>query len=751
MTDIVGRLEWACWMAERGLTVLILEANSKRPLDGHSWYTRNTTDPEVVDDWFSEHDDCNYAIHPGDGYVVIDLDRKPDANGVMAFAELCVDNGVSNWMVELDTLIVKTPSGGYHVYFKTPFPCANKHDLPEGIDVRGAVGYVVGPGSRNNQGEWEVLDPGADIMELPEWLHPYLYEPGRKDPRREEPVVEWDLPENIEQAREWLAHHEPAVEGSNGDDHTYLTVCALRDFGMSEDQVMKLLNEGDAKSWNARCEPAWLPDELLVKIENSFEYAANRPGIKSLAHLKNRHQGVRPAGGYALTDAQMDELHRPKSPLQLAAQDGERVETYVEEDDDIPEAPEDEMDQLAALYEEIAPEDYWMGFEDFAQLDKVREYVIKDWLIAHGITGIIAKRGTGKSTIALDIACHIATDKPWWGTPVKEGWKVIYICGEDDEGMILNCRAWAMHHGKAPANDRFMVGRGILDLRHDSDELAQRLREMKEWAGDSRVLIVLDTWQRATAGLKSNSDDEMELAVRHAETIAKALNGPMLVCYHPPKDGRMTIRGSGVQEDTTSGIWHLEKSFEKRTVLLTIERAKGRGEGNWRAFTLTPTDLEGEDSYGDSLQGVVVTKKAGMEDEGSAEYQADRAAQRKAWAKAIYGLFKLNEHTDTVDAPKTGTVAISRAAMDICGYWQNRGDSEAADIFCEKYLDELTAMKITENISSAKGAWNVVDTKLKDMFCGQGSGDVTLDNGERIVFMPKGKGQGGSFKVMPPA
>ena len=147
MTDIVGRLEWACWMAERGLTVFILEPGSKEPLGGHSWYIRNTTDPDVVRDWFEEDPGCNYAIHPGDEHVVIDLDRKPHVNGVAAFEELCAEHGILNWQLEIDTFIVRTANGGYHLYFKSPFPCANKNDLPDGIDARGAVGYVVGPGS----------------------------------------------------------------------------------------------------------------------------------------------------------------------------------------------------------------------------------------------------------------------------------------------------------------------------------------------------------------------------------------------------------------------------------------------------------------------------------------------------------------------------------------------------------------------------------------------------------------------------
>jgi hypothetical protein len=695
-------------MAERGLTVFILEPNSKRPLGGQT-------------------EDCNYAVHPGDKHVVIDLDRKPNANGVAAFASLCAENGIDNWMMDLDTLIVRSPSGGYHVYFKTDFACANKHDLPEGIDVRGAVGYVVGPGSRNDAGEWEVEDPSADIAPLPDWLAEFLYEPGRKDPRREEPVCEWNLPENIEQAREWLKYHEPAVEGANGDDYTYWTICSLRDFAISEDQILKLLNEGGAKSWNARCQPVWLLDELSVKIENSFEYASNRPGIKSVIHLKNRHQGARPAGGYSFSAAQMDELYAPKSPLQLVAEGGERVE--YEEDDEIPEAPDEDEDGLAALYEEDHEgEQFWYGFEEFKALDRVREYIVKDWLIAHGITGIIAKRGTGKSTIALDIACHVATDREWWGTPVQEGWKVVYLCGEDDEGMILNCRAWAQEHGVSPTSDRFLVGRGILNLSRDDDRLEERVRYIKEWAGESRCLIILDTWQRATAGMRTNADEEMELAVGHAETIAEVLNGPMLICYHPPKDGRMTIRGSGVQEDTTSGIWTLEG--ENQGVRLEIIRAKGRGVGNYRIFSLTPTPVGGKDFYGDELEGVVVKKISGREDEGTVNHQTVRTESGRAWGEAVFGAMTFHEEQpDAPETVKTKHGSSLKAVVDtILHHWEHRNHDGLSGEFYERFMTRLAQINSLQHMGK---------NSIRDSLENHLNKPVTLENGQQLTLTAK--------------
>ncbi len=35
--EALDRLGWAQWMAEKGITVFIVEANTKRPLGGNSW------------------------------------------------------------------------------------------------------------------------------------------------------------------------------------------------------------------------------------------------------------------------------------------------------------------------------------------------------------------------------------------------------------------------------------------------------------------------------------------------------------------------------------------------------------------------------------------------------------------------------------------------------------------------------------------------------------------------------------------
>ena len=280
---------------------------------------------------------------------------------------------------------------------------------------------------------------------------------------------------------------------------------------------------------------------------------------------------------------------------------------------------------------------FFYPVSDFAGLDAIREYIIKDWLLAHGLTWIIAKRGLGKSTLALDIGCHLAAasvkDSDWQGIPIQKDWCVIYICGEDKQGMILNLRAWAEHNGGLPADDRLLVTDGTIRMTND-ETFEARIKEMKKWVNGRKCLIILDTWQRSLSGAQANDQSQMDTAIEVAEHLAVQVGGPMLICCHPPKSGQLTIRGSAVQEDTSSGLWEMEPT--DRGFELTNARIKGRGKNEKREFNIKVITLPGEerDYFGEPLQGIVPICIAGSGD--TPHTKAERAqADADVWGALV--------------------------------------------------------------------------------------------------------------------
>jgi hypothetical protein len=687
------RLEWAQWSAAKGLDVFIARPDEKVPLANHSWLSRRSTDPQQIADWFEEEPDCNYGLCPGNGHVVIDLDVKYGQNGLTGignFEQICLENNVGDFRTEIKTLMVRTPSGGYHLYFKTPHRCSNSHSFPDHIDVRGGNGYVIGPGSAIKGNTYNVIDPDAPITEIPTFLVDYLKQPGVKDKFHEVPLIDLDLPKNIEQAKEFLNIEPPAIYGEGGDHHTYKVACMLRDFGISEGMALKLMMIDS--DWNDRCEPPWMASDLEVKISNSYEYAENRPGCKADTFELDKLRQGRPAGGWAAT-LSPDDVATMGRQLTLDEQRiAKKQDREKEGADEIPEEVPD-TDPMARHKVEKEEQQFWFDVHDFAARESVREYIVKDWLIAHGITALLARRGTGKSTVALDLACHLAMDMDWWGNRIVKGWKVVYICGEDDEGMVLNVRAWAKQDNRGlPPRDRILISSGIVKMT-DRAKLAIRLDEIKEWAGDDRCLVILDTWARAVSGSNTNAQDEMDPAYENAEMVADSLNGPMLACFHPPKSkGEMTIRGSAIQEDASSGIWELEE-IPGNGVKLTVTRAKGTGRGNQIRFNLLPVDLEGYDSFDVPLQGIVPVKFAGTEEAGSKSLIESERMRRKAWAKAIIGA--IQEWPLRNPTPKPITNTATGIANFITQKWLARKTTmDSGDLdYVEEWMDLLLPEK----------------------------------------------------------
>jgi hypothetical protein len=161
----------------------------KRPLL-KGWQEAATCNADQINAWW-DHSTALPAIPCGqNGLVVIDCDRHGGPDGVEAFRQLVAAHGGLPHNIPL----VKTPSGGAHLYFKQP-PNGGALDnsrgtLPKAVDCRGSGGFVIGPGARLPDGRgWTAVAGSAPIHQappLPGWLEETLRPPQREDPRVEQ-------------------------------------------------------------------------------------------------------------------------------------------------------------------------------------------------------------------------------------------------------------------------------------------------------------------------------------------------------------------------------------------------------------------------------------------------------------------------------------------------------------------------------------------------------------------------------------
>jgi hypothetical protein len=166
-------------LAAAGLPVFPA-GRDKRPLLV-GWQERASTEEEQIHKWWDSCATALPAIVVGRAaLVVIDCDRHPGGNdGIKAFNQLVSANDATLANVPM----TKTARGGAHLFFRQPSGvplCNGRGDLPDGIDVRGAGGFVIAPGAVLPNGKrWQSANgkpsltdayKAGAIPELPRWL-----------------------------------------------------------------------------------------------------------------------------------------------------------------------------------------------------------------------------------------------------------------------------------------------------------------------------------------------------------------------------------------------------------------------------------------------------------------------------------------------------------------------------------------------------------------------------------------------------
>lgn len=688
--------EWALVLAAVGLRIFPLPPNGKVPEGKESlgWQNFATSDAARVSGWFEEMPDMNYGVCAGDKFLIIDADEKLGKDGITKFVELNMEQAADDWC--MDTFTVKSPSKGRHYYLRTSKPVSNSdRGWPDGIDIRGANGYVVGPGCHTTEvrdhsgkvktyeGDYSVEDE-CEFATAPQWVIEKCFQYFEK-PKDVEALIDLDLPANLIRARDFLATRTPAIEGSRGDEWTFITICKLKDCGVSEDTALSLMVERGG--WNARCEPPWEIAELQTKVQNVYRYGQNRPGNKS----------------------DLFEMPGAFSPEELLGQ-----------------MAQDRAVARIGLAEHL--------FDPLRIMNSPahREMVIPEWLPATGYAALLARRGTGKTVQMMDLACRIACDMDWHDMPVMKDFAAIYICGEDDIGARDQFRAWiANNGGMLPDSKRFLFMDTTFDLMsRESVELwVNFLRD--ELAG-RRAVVFVDTWQRATSRGSQNDDVDMQTAVHHTEAIARSFNGPAVVAFHPPKADVNVVLGSSVIENSSTAIWTLEEENNVRR--MTVTRIKGKGHGNFQLFEYREIGLGEKDYFGRPVTGVVPIRRGGTSTVGSFEETQLEDNARLAFANLIRLLIMEAERDPDFAEKREKAFSLPDMAERIV----SAGD-----------CPEKQILEITTNESLKKS--ELISARLNKLFVSSGKGVFDLGDGLGQLAVKKvGKSHRFSLQVAPP-
>lgn len=524
MSEIDNALDGALWAARRGFAVHPLDhpdlprcAGVKMP--GHDPATCTergkhpttkfsqtaTADTEQVVAWFAGAT-RNYGIATGpSGVFVVDDDA---VDNLIKYAASIGEEIPS-------TLLVAT-SRGFHYYFAQvdpPIGCSSGA-LPKGIDVKGAGGYVVGPGSRHASGRSYVIVNDTEPAAPPAWLLAAIRGNAAPAP----------TPAGTDHPFATLNEHAGPIGA--GERHTKLLAYAghLRSRGLTAEEAKKLMSfrllDCEQPAGNR-----FTQDAADALVDDVFARYDGPPALED-----RFHRDV------------LSEAHR----LRVL----EAARTLIRNENEPPAPPMD-----ACLLDDID--------------DEEAEYRVDHLIPWEGNALIVAKRKTGKTTWLHNLTASLRTGDPFLGglqVPTPITGRIGFLNYELPRGQF---RRWAHDVGLTSA-DLYTVHlrnrRNPLGHEGDLEQLTQLLLEH-----DVKVLMV-DPLSRAFVGDNINDTTQMTRFLASLDQLKGAIGAHHLIlAAHAGWNGDRA-RNSSVIEDWADSIITLTKNNDGERFMSAIGR-----------------------------------------------------------------------------------------------------------------------------------------------------------------------------------
>jgi len=213
---------------------------------------------------------------------------------------------------------------------------------------------------------------------------------------------------------------------------------------------------------------------------------------------------------------------------------------------------------------------------------------------------IFGDPGSGKSFLAIDWACRIATGTPWRGHGVKAA-PVVYMAGEGQQGFGRRIRAWSEHNGVSLADAPLYVAPAV--AIPDVSQLTELVTAI-EAQGEAPALVVFDTLARCFGGGDENSTQDMSKFVLACDTIRQRYHCTILVVHHTGHADKSRARGAIALKAALDAEYRLAKTDR---LLLTATKMKDAETPAPVAMELTAVDLPGVlDDYGNPVTSAAI-------------------------------------------------------------------------------------------------------------------------------------------------
>lgn len=139
-------------------SIIPVDGRNKKPLIKWDHFQKEKATPEQIRKWFERWPSAGIGIVTGSLSRLAVIDVDDPINGMAKVSEYLTNSKVPT---------VRTPRGGFHLYFRPPEKCpGNAAGCPRGVDFRGEGGYIIAPPSQNGAGRDYQWHPGLSLDDI---------------------------------------------------------------------------------------------------------------------------------------------------------------------------------------------------------------------------------------------------------------------------------------------------------------------------------------------------------------------------------------------------------------------------------------------------------------------------------------------------------------------------------------------------------------------------------------------------------
>tara|TARA_R110002074_G_scaffold385216_1_gene566225 strand:- start:25 stop:1947 length:1923 start_codon:yes stop_codon:yes gene_type:complete len=192
---------------------------------------------------------------------------------------------------------------------------------------------------------------------------------------------------------------------------------------------------------------------------------------------------------------------------------------------------------------------------------KPPNWLVKDIAEYESVISIFGQAKSGKSFVAVDLACSVALGREWHGHKVKQS-NVLYLCGEGVRGLGRRIYSWGTLNENQDISDMplFISNRGsrMLDEK-DFILLKDTINKIEEEHGEI-ALIVVDTLQRNFGQGNESSTEDMSTFIERIDELKENYGSTIAIVHHTGHSNSGRARGSSVIQASVDWEYKVERT-----------------------------------------------------------------------------------------------------------------------------------------------------------------------------------------------